>query len=361
MNFRFGVMAMTAAAAIITSQAASAASTPPLTAFNYGSGTVGFFSETSGSGYYAVPPWGTLGYNLGNSTPIAPTAAVAVAVTTNNSFGYLGTDNHLHVANISPHADVDATAVSTGGSPATGIPASPGSALTNTFTNNANAYFYVANNHIVEVLGQINFPTFDLTALAGAPLAASSTPLAALSPSGALAVYYIDIYGHIDVVGSSGWRDLSVATGGALPRSSSAITALALSGNSVRIYYIDVNNHIRQFAGSTASGSWSSSDISGGNPVASPGSGLTSFLLSSNSFRIYYQDINNHIRELAWAGGWGGGDITSSTGAINATGGSALSAATSNGVNGIFYFGTDGAIHELLWHGGWSTANTGHP
>lgn len=367
MKIRFSLIAVAVAA--FASQTATAATTPPLQAYNFGSQGVGFFSLTSGSAYWATP-WGNwLATTLGNSTAAASTTGFAIPTTTAAGVGYLGTDNHLHLVTtgaggVNP-VDTDLTAISTGGTPSTGIPASPGSALTGVAAfASSSAFYYIANNHVVQVSNYNGiWPTADLTAFTGAPLAAANSSLTSLTLDGTNpAVYYIDVNNHVDELAVSGglwhWRDLTQVSGGQAALTGSPITSLVLNSTKERVYYIDVSSHIRELGGSGPTGAWESTDVSGGNPVASPGSALTSFVLNGNSFRIYYEDNNDHVREIAWAGGWSSSDISASVGAVAATPGSALSSATDNGVNGIYYFGTDGHIHELQWNGGWSTVDT---
>jgi hypothetical protein len=263
--------------------------------------------------------------------------------------------------------ETDLTAISTGGTPATGIPASPGSALTGVAAfASKSAFYYIANNHVIQVSnynGQ--WPTADLTAnVPGAQLAAANSSLTSLTLDGNNpAVYYIDVNNHVDELAVSGgiwhWRDLTQVSGGQPALTGSPITSLVLNPTKERVYYIDVSSHIRELGGSGPTGGWETTDVSGGNPVASPASGLTSVVLNGNSFRIYYEDNNDHIRELDWSGGWSSNDITAITRSIAATSGSALSAAVDNGVWGIYYFGTEGHIHELQFNGScWSTVDT---
>ena len=70
---------MAMAVAAFASQAASAATTAPLQAYNFGpqgsapSQGVGFYSETSGSVYWATPGGNWLATSLGNRTPAVAT------------------------------------------------------------------------------------------------------------------------------------------------------------------------------------------------------------------------------------------------------------------------------------------------
>jgi len=184
MKNRFSLMALAVAA--FASQAASAATTAPLQAHNFGSQGVGFYSETSGSAYYANPYLNWVNMSIGNRVPTVTNTGVSIPGVSYNGVGYLGIDGHLHQVttdiNGNSPIDTDWTALSTGGVPATGVPASPGSPLTSIASNAGTRYFYIANGHIIQVSSYYGtYPTVDMTAAIGAPLAAPNSPITSLT------------------------------------------------------------------------------------------------------------------------------------------------------------------------------------
>ena len=370
MKTRFTLTAMAIAA--LASQAASAAVTAPLQAFNFGSPQgVGFYTVGSGQATWATPYGNWLPTQLGNRVAAAATTNFAIPTTVPAGVGYLGTDNHLHLVTSSAlgvgAVDTDLTAISTGGTPATGIPAAPGSPLVSVAAYaSKQAFFYLANNHIIQVSNYNGiWPTADLTAnIPGAVPAAANSSLTALTLDGTNPeVYYIDVNSHVDELAVSGgiwrWRDITAASGAQPAYGASPITSLVLNPSKERVYFVDASSHIRELGGSGPTGAWETTDVSGNNPVSSPGGSLTSFVINGNAFRIYYEDNNDHVRELQWSGGWSTNDLTTTTRSVSATPGSALSAATNNGTNGVFFVGTDGHVHDLYGSGNsWNTVDT---
>ena len=76
MKIRFTLTAMAIAA--LASQAAGAATTAPLQAFNFGSQGVGFYTVGSGQGLWETPYGNWLPTQLGNSVAAAATTGFAI-------------------------------------------------------------------------------------------------------------------------------------------------------------------------------------------------------------------------------------------------------------------------------------------
>jgi hypothetical protein len=346
-----------------------AASTEPLLAYNAGNQVLGYISINAGGSVITATPagnWIPIAYS-----PPATTIAVAQPSTQPANLGYLSTDGHVHqLTNINTApSDVDLTATNSGS-----IAATAGSSLASVLLGSGSSgptFYYVSSGHIIQlrqvVLGA--WSTTDLSVSAHLPAPAYGTPLSVYAWNGTdPRLYYLDANSHIQEVhysASSGWgnTDVTLASNDVPCLPGSPITVFQLNSSSARVYHFDTNYHVREvtygqaLAYGTLITSWSSNDLSGrtGAAISAPNSGLTSVLLNSNSFRIYYNSAEGHVRELSWSGGWSVSDVSASAGAPAAIPGSALTSAVSNGVIGVFYFPAANQPQELLWHGSWST------
>lgn len=186
--------------------------------------------------------------------------------------------------------------------------------------------YYVDTNQHVRQLTWVNngtgWHTFDLTALSFGPNVASKGALISFADPvlNSLQIYYVDTNQHVRqlswVNNGTGWHNFdisspapNVAVGGALTGFSDPLFA------SLEVFYIDANQHVRQLNWTNNGTGWHSFDISGlaGAPNAATGGALTSFLdtLLAN-LEVYYVDTNQHTRQLTWTNngtGWHTFDI----------------------------------------------------
>jgi hypothetical protein len=205
------------------------------------------------------------------------------------------------------------------------------------------------------------------TALGGsAAVSATPSPLACFGVNGSNArVYFFDSISHVSELA---WQDRFVDTSPDITTQTQAnnagagsgLACFGVNGSDARVYYLDVNNHLIELAWA---GGWQvpATDISaqtGAAPVA--GSALACFGVNGSASRVYYLDKNYHVNEVAWHNGWKQPptDITQQFGAPPAIAGSALACLAVNGTDArVYYFAGGIDVYELQWSNGQWTPN----
>lgn len=221
----------------------------------------------------------------------------------------------------------------------------------------------------------------DVTSAAGAPSPATGSPLAATEITAAGVpgsdylpeVYYVDVNNHVCQLAWTGsyWQfnDLTSKAGAAPPATDSPLAATFIGtpqgGPSFmpEVYFIDVNNHVREI--SWTGSNWLTSDVTSaaGAPLPAPGSPLAA--TENNDPRatqdialpeVYYTDTNNHIWQAAWTGSeWQANDVTSAARAPLPASGSPLTPAsitTSTGfLPDVYFLDANQHVCQLAWTG----------
>jgi hypothetical protein len=241
--------------------------------------------------------------------------------------------------------------------------------------NSYSEVFYLDSGGNVQELSHDNvlhmWSHTNLTALARVPAAAPGSPLVSLvNPyAQSIQVDYLDSAGHIRELYSfnrTTWfgNDLTVGAG-APPAalSSSLVTEINEVANTVEIYFLGTDNHVRELWFSPSTRQWYSSDPTAAAhaPNAATGSALVSLSNPiANTVQVDYLDSAGHIHELWWNGTWYTNDLTSGANAPNAVVGSSLSTEVNTIANTVelYYIASDHTVQELWWDGAW---NKGDP
>jgi hypothetical protein len=334
---------------------------------------------------YAIQPTAfTLAATLvaATTTFLSPTAQAAAPVVTTSTSPLAAYDEGLmatylistdgHVQQLSQIAGWHLNDLTAG---ANAVAAAAGSPVL------TGGFYLSADGHVRQIAGNgSGFGATDLTAVSGAPLAVGNA-LTGMSVVGyacatcaTYRIYFTTATGHIEELAQTAagrWSatDVTAAIGAVAAAPGSALTSFYVTDDNPysnyqypRVYYFSADGHVRELAWGAG---WHATDITGtaaGGQPAGNFSTLFGFALyGSNAYkpsfpRIYYFDANHHIQELADAGGWHAGDITSRTGAALAHSQSKLAgfALTWDGLR-VYYVAYDGHVHDLNWDGGWTT------
>src|SRR5215813_3666610 len=206
------------------------------------------------------------------------------------------------------------------------------------------------------------------------PLAASGTPLTSVvDANGNSHTFYLGTNQHLWHLywnSSGGWQnqDLTAVTGGSGPAAGSALTSMVDANGTIRLYFLDANQHLHETYCCGSAG-WYDSDMvavlgfgtaASGSSLASTGSGLGSLV------HVYYQGANQHLYHMSYnpsGGGWSNQDVTAVTGTwscscsvVNApAAGSALtSVVDSSGIARVYFLDSQQHINETYNRGsGW--------
>jgi hypothetical protein len=192
-------------------------------------------------------------------------------------------------------------------------------------------------------------------------------------------VFYLGSDQHIDEFwwnSSTGWHfsDVTAVSGAPVAASNSPVTShINNIAGTEEVFYIGANQHIYELFWTSAAG-WNFGDLTftTGAPAAGTGSGLSSQVNTiANTDEVFYVGANQHIYELFWSStaGWNFGDLTGTTGSGLAANGSQVVGHTDNiaGTDEVFYVGSNQHIYELFWTSatGWNfgdlTFTTGAP
>lgn len=236
-------------------------------------------------------------------------------------------------------------------------PVAPGSPLSSTSVGGyPHVYYLDAAQHINQLAWTDNGWThLDLTQLAGATPAVPGSPLSATTTAnGDPAIYYFTPGYSVHELAKYGNRwlhwDLTSDSTGPVATQGSQLVALRVQGDP-RVYYRSADNHIHELA--WMGGEWLHSDlmsqVSTANPTNVAGV-FNAITIIDDAPRVYYQDSDNHINELAWSvDSWNYVDLSEITlGRLPMTD-SPLSVSTAYLSPRVHYLTDDGQVHELAW------------
>lgn len=324
---------------------------------------------------------GTWAHSDITATANAPLAAPGSALSSGpNSIAnsqeveYLGVDQHVHALFYNGSTWQPADLTSFAGAPL----AAPGTSIAANFNSIANTkeVEYLGNDqHVYQLWYSGTWQIRDLTALAGAPLAAPRSALTDTfnSTVNTQEVKYIGTDQHVYAFFYNGltWQiaDLTSFTGAPLAAPGSALAAnFNPVGNVQEAVYLGSDQHVHQL---WYNGNWNTNDltVSAGAPLALPGSALSDeFNPISNTQHVTYLDIDQHVHVLYFTGTWQHVDVSAQSGAPVALPGTPLVSTfdrLSNAME-IEYLGTDQHVHQLFYTGTvWTTndltSQTGAP
>lgn len=140
----------------------------------------------------------------------------------------------------------------------------------------------------------------DLTGSSGAPLAAPNTGLTSWVQSDGSHFLYLTTNGHLQqIINTTGTQDLTAVLG--LPATASSIGFTSWVGADGPFFvYITNNQHLQQVSYSVSHNLWQSQDIttSSGAPVAAGGSSLTNWIQSDGSSHVVYINSSQHLQQI---------------------------------------------------------------
>lgn len=241
----------------------------------------------------------------------------------------------------------------------------PGVLANDLYTNSdPQSYFLGSDQHIYH-LSWVNglWRMVDVTQSAGA-MPAAGTSIAALSVRNITEprVYYKSPDNHIVELAwsqqNSTWsyRDLNRITGGPAAAIDSVLSATTVN-TLPRVYYLTSDQHIHEFAFTSAG--WQHWDVTAdtGAPPAIPDSPLGVTTITNDDPRVYYLAADQHVHELAWrslTNVWYHRDVTAAAGGQVAAG-TTLATTTVHGLARVYYLSPDQHVHELRWEAtGWA-------
>jgi len=130
------------------------------------------------------------------------------------------------------------------------------------------------------------------------------TPIAAVNYSSRLRVYFGSVSGEIlEAVYEGSWQG-----GGAIAKGTKLYSPIAATStgqlDSIRVYYLDNDNHLRERAYDSGKG-WYDGALNAQNYQVAPYSEIAAvFLPGSHSLRVYAQLSDDSIQEFGWEGAW---------------------------------------------------------
>ena len=241
----------------------------------------------------------------------------------------------------------------------TGAPAASGDPSGYVRSDGVNAVVYRSNNgHIQELsiaLGSGHWGAGDLTALAGAPLAAGD-PVGYARAGGTNSVVYRGVDGHIhELFLGAGWGtgDLTALTG--------AVSTVGNPSAHVRsdgvdsVVYRGTDNHIHELF-FVPGRDWGTGDLTSLTGAAPAAGNPSAYTRADGIDAIVFRSTDNHVRELYLAGGWGTGDLTALTGAPNSVS-DPRAYVRADGVSDVVFRSADSHVHELYFLPDWRTAD----
>ena len=191
--------------------------------------------------------------------------------------------------------------------------------------NNRSEVFYLDSSGNVEELYNVGtaWNVTNLTNLIRVQPAGVGSPLVSLvNPyAGTIQLDYVDSAGHIHESGGNRtkWYGDDLTLGAGAPpaaANSSLVTEVNRVANTVEIYFLGTDKHVRELWFSPLTWQWYSSDptAAAGAPNAANGSALVSLSNPiANTVQVDYLDSAGHIHELWWNGTWHTDDLTAAT------------------------------------------------
>jgi hypothetical protein len=198
-----------------------------------------------------------------------------------------------------------------------------------------------------------NWADTDLTKIVGGPQ--SSGQLVAFTTSPAIHVFYTDVNsGHIHQIfntNGTNWQDqdLTLITGGA-STDGNGMSGFNI-GNYQYIYFLDFSGHVHQYLYNNSN--WSDEDLTiltnSSSPV--PGNNLNAFVLpGTKKLRVYVQDENNHILQLASTNNvkWSSSDLTKKTKTPPTFPGTSIAGLNTANQLGVYYMSGQSHVNQFL-------------
>jgi len=277
-----------------------------------------------------------------------------ILTTPNNQehvYYFAGNPYHLHQLfyNGTNWADEDLTAE-------TGAPAPNEYAVSAFSIGNYQYVYYIDLNYDLHQLlyNNSNWTDTNLTKIVGGPEAFGQ--LVAFTTSPAIHVFYADVNsGHIHQIfntNGTNWQDqdLTVITGGA-STAGNAMTGFNI-GNYQYIYFLDFSGHVHQYLYNNLN--WSDENLTAlTNSLPSvDGNNVDAFVLpGTKKLRVYVQDENNHILQLASTNNvkWSSSDLTKKTKTPPAYGGTSIAGLnTADNQLQVYYISGQSHVDEFL-------------
>lgn len=261
-----------------------------------------------------------------------------------------GNPFHLHQLfyNGTNWADEDLTAE-------TGAPAPNEYAVSAFSIGNYQYVYYIDLNYDLHQLlyNNSNWADTDLTKIVGGPQAFGQ--LVAFTTSPAVHIFYKDVNtGHVhQIVNTNGtnWQDqdLTVITGGA-SADGNAMSGFNI-GNFQYIYFLDFSGHIHQYLYNNSN--WSDEDLTAltHSNASVYGNNVDALVLpGTKKLRVYVQDENNHILQLASTNNvkWSSSDLTKKTKTPPTFPGTSIAALNTANQLGVYYMSGQADVNQFL-------------
>jgi hypothetical protein len=215
-------------------------------------------------------------------------------------------------------------------------------------------YYIDLNYNLHQLLyNNSNWVDTDLTKIVGGPQA--SGQLVSFTTSPAIHVFYADVNsGHVHQIfntNGKNWQDqdLTVITGGA-SQDGNPMTGFNI-GNYQYIYFLDTSGHVHQYLYNNSN--WSDEDLTAlSHSVPSVmGNNLDAFVLpGTKKLRVYVQDENNHILQLASTNNvkWSSSDLTKKTKTPPAYPGTSMAGLNTSNQLGVYYMSGQAHVDQFL-------------
>jgi hypothetical protein len=276
---------------------------------------------------------------------------------------YIGTDQHVHTLWYNGTWHTTDLTTTTGALNA--ISGSPLTVTRDTLFNTQDVHYIGTDQHVHLLWYDGSWHTEDLSAMAGAPNAASNSRLAAdfNTLANTVEVHYLGTDQHIHSFWYNGtWHttDLMTTTGALNAVAGSPITSMHDTlFNTQDIHYIGTDQHVHLL---WYDGLWHTEDLSAmaGALNAASGSPLASdFNTLANTPEVHYLASDQHIHSFWYNGTWHTTDLMFTTGATDAVAGSPLTSAVDTIANTVDleYVGTDRHVRQLWYNGTWHTTD----
>jgi hypothetical protein len=292
--------------------------------------------------------------SLGGAQTYVFSRIASILTTPNNQehvYYFAGYPYHVHQLfyNGTNWADEDLTAE-------TGAPeADPYPVASFSVGNYQYVYYFDVNNDVHQLLyNNSAWADTDLTKIVGGPQGYGQ--LVAFTTSPAVHVFYTDVNtGHVHQIfntNGTNWQDqdLTVITGGA-SEYGNGVTGFNI-GNYQYIYFLDYSGHVHQLLYNNLN--WSDEDLTAltHSLPSVYGNSVDAFVLpGTKKLRVYVQDENNHILQLASTNNvkWSGSDLTKKTKTPPAYPGTSMAAFnTANNELQVYYISEQGHVDQFL-------------
>jgi hypothetical protein len=276
---------------------------------------------------------------------------------------FIGTDNHVHelyYTNSWNHNDL--TAITKAPAAAAG---SPIDGYETTFNSQQHVNYLGTDNHVHELYyNGSSWGHNDLTALSGAPAAspASSIDGYPTDYNKQQHVNFLDGNNHVHELyyDGSSWKnnDLTALAGAPVAARGSALDGYETAFNGQEhVNFVGTDNHIHElyYDGS----SWKHNDLTALTkaPTAAPGTSVDGYATTfNNQQHINFRGTDDHVHELYYDSSWHHNDLTAVAGAPAATPNSSLDGyqTSFNSQQHVNFIGTDNHIHELYYTNKWA-------